>query len=1152
MTPLWILLAIAYILGLFWIARWGDKESPKVKKLTRHPLVYSLSLAIYCTAWTFYGAVGEATRFGWSYLPILLGPILLYVFAFPFLRKLTFVSHKQNITSIADFISSRYGKRPLTAPLVIMIAMLAIIPYISLQLKAIGSNFSLFVNQEGVSSSAIVLIATISVGIFAVIFGTRKIEVTEYRSGMMLAIAVESLFKLFAIIGVGFIAIVLLNQQDDTSIAQTVQNTFDSPIWQTSDIFSFGFIMQTLMGAAAVICLPRQFHVTVVDHQEKKQLNMARWVFPLYLTIFAILIPPIAMTGQSLFGLESNADTYVIQFALASESPFLEVLIFLGGLSATTAMIIIATFSLSIMISNDVILPIMLARASSRNQAQPLYHKKILHIRRFVIAAILILSYLYYQEMATSESLAGTGLLAFSLVLQLVPAVIGGLYWRRGHAVGVYTGFALGFVFWLLWLIFPLLGLQEWSSHNFDTRAEVISLGACISLIANIIGYIAGSLLASERLIDRIQATAFVSPTSELEGRFIKPKSLAQNGDLIVLLETFLGKQRSQQILTEYQEQHQHVIQEKDSPNRQFIDFCERILGGVFGGSSARTIINSVMVGKRMKVEEMVTYLDEATQAIQFNQNLLFVSMDNLAQGISVIDKELQLVAWNKTYAELYQYPDDLLKVGVPIESLIRFNAQKGECGFGDVESLVQKRLTHLRNANQHRFLRRRANGRVIEMLGNPLPEGGFVTSFTDVTEHIESQHALKEANIDLQNRVQARSDEVKSVNQELIQEINRRAKAELELIKAKAEAEKANHTKTEFLALASHDILQPLNAARLYLGALEAEPLESSTQSILDKLNDSVQSTETLISTLLEIARFDQGAIKPVLVDINLNDLLLPIVNEFSVIAEDKGVELKSHIGKHKVHSDPLYLRRIIQNFVSNAVKYTKQGKVLIGCRKRNDHLLIQVWDTGVGIPEKEQGHIFDDFYRWQNTNEDGLGLGLGLVKRMQSVLGLSSEVKSKVNQGSCFSIKVPLAKEKALIETTENITLKSAHENNNKLIAWCIDDDPNNLDAMQSLLERWQHEVLCFTKTHEALEQANIPDLLLVDFQLSQSLDGLALIQAIRDKFDDEIPAVLITAMRDPKVIQDCREQQVNYLPKPVKPAKLRSILQSIKNRT
>ena len=1149
MTPIWILLAISYILGLFWVARWGDKENPKISKLTRHPLVYSLSLAIYCTAWTFYGAVGEAARFGWSYLPILLGPVLLYLLAFPFLKKLTFVSHKQNITSIADFISSRYGKRPLTAPFVIMIAMLAIIPYISLQLKAIGSNFSLFVNQEGVSSSAIVLIATISVGIFAVLFGTRKIEITEYRSGMMLAIAVESLFKLFAIIGVGFIAIVLFNEQDSFSLSQTISRTFDSPVWQSGDFFSFSFIMQTLMAAAAVICLPRQFHVTVVDHQEKKQLNMARWVFPLYLTIFAIMIPPIAMTGQTLFGVDSNADTYVIQFALASNSHFLEVLIFLGGLSATTAMIIIATFSLSIMISNDVILPIMLARASSRDQAQPLHHKKILRIRRFVIAAILILSYFYYQEMATSESLAGTGLLAFSLVLQLVPAVIGGLYWRRGHAVGVYTGFALGFIFWLLWLIFPLLGNQDWSSHNFETRAEVISLGACISLIANIIGYIGGSLLARERLIDRIQATAFVSPTAELEGRFIKPKSLAQNGDLIVLLETFLGKQRCQQILNEYQQQHHIELLHKDSPDRQFIDFCERILGGVFGGSSARTIINSVMVGKRMKVEEMVTYLDEATQAIQFNQNLLFVSMDNLAQGISVIDKELQLVAWNKTYATLYQYPDSLLKVGVPIEKLIRFNAQNGECGFGEVETLVQKRLTHLRNATQHRFLRRRANGRVIEMLGNPLPEGGFVTSFTDVTEHIESQHALKEANIDLQNRVQARSDEVKSVNQELIQEINRRAKAELELIKAKAEAEKANHTKTEFLALASHDILQPLNAARLYLGALEAAPLESATQTIVEKLNASVQSTETLISTLLEIARFDQGAINPVLVDIHLNDLLLPIVNEFSIIAEDKDLQLKSHIGNHRVHSDPLYLRRIIQNFVSNAVKYTHQGKVLISCRKRDDHLLIQVWDTGVGIPEQELSHIFDDFYRWQNTNEEGLGLGLGLVKRMQNILGLSSEVSSRVNQGSCFGIKVPLAKEKVLSEKASHEEANQDAQASHQLLAWCIDDDPNNLDAMQSLLERWQHQVLCFTKTQDALEQTQAPDLLLVDFQLGQTLDGIELIQAIRERFEIRIPAVLITAMRDPALIQNCQDKGIHYLPKPVKPAKLRSLLQAIK---
>ncbi|WP_418138671.1 hypothetical protein AB8616_00535 [Marinomonas sp. RS-M-Aa-14] len=486
MTVFWILLAILYVLGLFWIAIWGDKESPTAKKLTRHPLVYSLSLAIYCTAWTFYGAIGEASRSGWSYLPILLGSILLYLFAFPLLRKMITVSRKQNITSIADFISSRYGKRPMTAPLVILISMLAVIPYIALQLKAIGSNFALFVNQDESSTSVVVLIATILMGIFAMLFGTRKVEVTEYRSGMMLAIGAESLFKIIAIVAVGLVAIMMTQELNIDELGKNV----DFSVWGSEQFLSFPFLMQTFMSAAAVICLPRQFHVTVVDHQNNQQSNTARWLFPLYLLIFAVIIPPIAIAGQSLFSADINPDTYVIQFALVSDNLPLQMLIFLGGMSATTAMIIIATFALSIMISNDVILPLMLARASAQQQALPLYRRRILMIRRFAMVGILVLSFLYYQKMANNESLAGTGILAFSLVLQLMPAVLGGLYWKRAHAHGVYAGLTLGFLAWMLLMMLPLAGNMDWALYSAQSRSELISYGAFISLLANIFGYV--------------------------------------------------------------------------------------------------------------------------------------------------------------------------------------------------------------------------------------------------------------------------------------------------------------------------------------------------------------------------------------------------------------------------------------------------------------------------------------------------------------------------------------------------------------------------------------------------------------------------------------------------------------------------------------
>lgn len=1144
MTVFWVLLAILYVLGLFWVAIWGDKEGSTAKKLTRHPLTYSLSLAIYCTAWTFYGAIGEASRSGWNYLPILLGPILLYLFAFPFLRKMISVSHKHNITSVADFISSRYGKRPMTAPLVILISMLAVIPYIALQLKAIGSNFALFTHQDESSTNLVVLIATILMGIFAMLFGTRKVEVTESRSGMMLAIGAESLFKLIAIVAVGIVAIMMTRGLSPDELGRNV----DFSVWEPSQFLSFSFVMQTFMSAAAVICLPRQFHVTVVDHQNNQQSNTARWLFPLYLLIFAIIIPPIAIAGQALFSADVNPDTYVIQFALVSDNLPLQILIFLGGMAATTAMIIIATFALSIMISNDVILPLMLARASAQQQALPLYRRRILIIRRFAMVGILILSYLYYQKMANNESLSGTGLLAFSLVLQLMPAVFGGLYWKRAHAYGVYAGLTLGFLSWMLMMMLPLTGNMDWALYSAQSRSELINYGALISLLANIVGYVVGSLLATERLIDRIQATAFVSPTTELEKGFFKPKSKATNGDFCVLLETFLGKQKCQQVLLSFEQDYSQTISANASPNRLFVDYCERILGGVLGGSSARTIINSILIDKKIKVEEMVTYLDETTQAIQFSQNLLFVSMDNLDQGISVVDKELRIVAWNKTYLSLYPYPEGMLEVGLPVEKLIRFNAERGECGVGDIEELVNKRLEHLRKGTTHRFLRRRGSGRVIEMVGNPLPDGGFVTSFTDVTEHIESQQALKEANIDLEKRVEARTEEVQGVNNELMQEIERRNLAEKALISAKAEAEQANASKTEFLALASHDILQPLNAAKLYMGILQSTELPDNTNQVIAQLSDSLESTEALISTLLEIARLDQGAIQPKLVDCNLQDILAPIVAEFGMIAENKQIRLTTHLRPFRVHTDPIYLRRIIQNFVSNAVKYTQEGRVLLSVRPRLGTVYLQVWDTGVGIPLTEQKKIFDDFYRWENTQEPGMGLGLGLVRRMQKQLGLATKIHSVPGKGSCFSIGIPLALSDQITSIPVPIFNGPQKDKLAHCYVWCIDDERNNLIAMQSLLTHWQCDCRTFNRYSQAIEAEGEAELLLVDYNLDGNKDGLSLIKALRERAGKTIPAVLITALRDPELVALCKENQVTYMAKPAKPAKLRALVQHI----
>ena len=423
----WVALALVYLVGLFWLARWGDSDSPLAKKLTSHPAIYSLALAIYCTAWTFFGSVGEATRNNWQYLPILLGPMLVYVFGFRFIQKLTLVSKKQHITTIADFISSRYGKRQTIALVVTVIALLATIPYVALQLKAIGSAFQLVSDQQ--DSELIVFLATIFIALFSIYFGTQKTDVTEYRRGLMLAIAFESSIKLLALMVIAIVAFFMWYPNSTAPLLQS----FSTPE-ALSTFESFPFIAQTIMAGAAVICLPRQFHVAVVDNLSVEHLKTARWLFPLYLGLIAITIPVIAVAGQTLLA-DSSAepDTYVLGLALVSGSGLVQVLVFIGGLSAATAMIIVATLTLSTMLTNDVILPRILTKHSTAYQ-QHNVSKIILVTRRCVITGLLLLAYLYHQQMGNSCSLASIYLIIFSLVIQLLPTIFGGLYWKKRHA----------------------------------------------------------------------------------------------------------------------------------------------------------------------------------------------------------------------------------------------------------------------------------------------------------------------------------------------------------------------------------------------------------------------------------------------------------------------------------------------------------------------------------------------------------------------------------------------------------------------------------------------------------------------------------------------------------------------------------------------
>lgn len=1130
MGILLVLVSLAYLALLFVIARWGDRHGRNENSLARHPAIYALALGIYCTSWTYFGAVGAAAREGWSFIPIYLGPILLFVFGFPLIRKLVHVSKKHNITSVADFIASRYGKRQTVALLVTLLMTLAVIPYIALQLKAISTIFQTLVRSSETgtwTSSFETLLTSLLLAVFVILFGARKPDVTEYRSGLMLAIAAESCVKLLGLAVAAAIALwLLLGVEFSGTDWQRV-----TALWSPGNWPYFDFTVQTLMAAAAFLCLPRQFHVMVVDNAKPGDLETARWLAPLYLLAMAVFIVPIALIGAPMFSANGfDPDTLTMQLPLQIDSNTAVLLVFIGGLSATTAMIIVATLTLSTMWSNEVIMPLVLKRDVRQIVNQQQYHRRIITIRRISVGVILGLSFFYYQFLTQRIALHGIGLIAFSLVIQVLPAIVGGLYWRRGHASGVYGGLLAGFLCWLLFLLMPLA-----MSDGAEVSA-IISRGVLISLSANAFAYWLFSIFGDERLLDKLQAAAFVQAKDVSESRGYAVIN-ARVGDLRDLLTTFLGEERSHQIIEDYQQQQGDVVDLNARASEDIAAYCERQLAGVLGSASATSMINIALSGKRLDLEEVVNFFDDTTRALQTNQAILFNSLESLEQGISVVDSDLKLVAWNKAYLELFEYPEGLVITGRPIAELIRFNAERGECGEGQIEELVERRLRHMRSGRPHNFIRRRGDGRIVEMNGNPLPSGGFVTSFSDITRHIEAQKALQEANIDLEEHVKQQVDHISEISEALKS--------------AKASAEQANASKTRFLALASHDILQPLNAARLYLSTLHESKLADDQQRLVGQVDQSLQATEDLIATLLEISRLEQGALQPSMSHFMLGDILRPLCDQYSLKAAEKSLRLRQHWRDTAVYCDRTWLRRIVQNLLSNAVKYTEEGSILISARVHRAGLLLQIRDTGVGIAEPDQTRVFDDFFRARSDLASGVGLGLAVVTRMSQQLQLSLKLNSNPGQGSCFSLSIPYGNTAKVVKSN---TRETSAMDSLDLHVLCIDDNPDNLAALSTLLEKWQCRVdrcQSVAETIQYCESHPPPEILLVDYQLEpDASNGLELIEHLRKHWRVDLPACLQTAVKAESVKQACREQSVHYLAKPVKPARLKSWLKSIKS--
>ncbi|GAA4649891.1 PAS domain-containing hybrid sensor histidine kinase/response regulator [Kistimonas scapharcae] len=1136
------LVSLFYVGALFAVAWYGDRNSRTLAQRWQ-PWIYSLSLAVYCTSWTFFGAVGQAALAPWSFLPIYVAPILVFILLRRLLTRMILISKQQNITSIADFLAARYGKSRLLAAVATVILLLGILPYIALQLKAIVMGYTLLSAGSGLltvsdsfnrSGHDTALIVSLVLAAFTVLFGTRHLDATEHHHGVMLAIAVESVIKLVAFIAVG-VFVVYACFGDAVQPWRLFQNSVVSQ-GNASNIHFFSLLPHILLSMAAFLCLPRQFHVMVVENADIGHLKLARRVFSLYLVLAGIFVLPIALAGKRLLPEGVLPDTYVISLPLSMGQEWLAMLAFIGGASAAISMVIVATIALTIMISNELIVPLLVRRQSFTGKDFSQLKGMLLSLRRSLILVILLLAYLMYRLLEQGQSLASIGYLSFTAVAQLAPALIGGLVWRESNRMGVLSGLLIGMLIWFCTLVLPVIQTTGFVDSNVADVGQWHSStwGMLLSLGGNLIAFVLGSFWFRPTVMERQQAAVFVGTALPEEKERLPRVTVAE---LETLAARFIGQDKTTAAFSTFAGYAQPALREQQAP-QALIDFTERLLARVLGGSSARVVMRSALSGDAMGLDDVETIIGESSSVLRFNRELLQGALENVSQGISVVDRDLRLVAWNQTYLALFDYPEGFICIGRHVSDIIRHNATQGLCGPGDIEAHVRKRVKQMAQGNAHRSERVRADGRVIQVQGNPMPGGGFVMSFTDITGFRRVEQALKEMNESLEQRVSDRTRDLESAN--------------MALRRAKQQAEQASHDRSRFFATISHDLMQPLNAARLFSATLSEQVGQTGKDSdearLAGHIETSLRSAEEIINDLLDLSRLESGKLKPSFSAFTVTELFEPLMVECQGIATSQGVTVHHWGGHYSVYSDRKLLRRVLQNFLCNAIRYAPAGRVMLGCRRQGNYLRIEVRDNGPGIPEERQAQIFNAFQRLDGHVSQGFGLGLAIVQGIASVLRCQIGLKSHPGQGSVFFIVVPLRQRSTIPVrdiTVSTLPLSKGDMMSGRTIL-CIDNDLTILKGMRELLERWGCRVLTAVDSESAKRHLTYTlDAILVDYHLDNGSNGVDVIRDLRHKANLSVPTVMITADGSAQLREQLKGMDIRYLSKPLKPAALRALL-------
>ena len=694
--------SFAYLGLLFAIAWYGDRRADTGRSLISNPYVYTLSIAVYCTAWTFYGSVGRAAVSGVGFLPIYLGPTLMALLWWFVLRKLIRISKQHRLTSIADFIASRYGKSAFLAGLVTLIAVIGIMPYISLQLKAVSTSFNVLQGyperlHHSVADSLFADTAfyvALIMALFAILFGTRHIDVSERHEGMVAAVAFESVVKLLAFLAVGvYVTFGLFDGPTEIFGRAFAEPQLQHLMLLGEDLGDIlDWLALSFLAMMAILFLPRQFQVAVVENVNEDHLRTAAWLFPLYLLLINLFVLPIAFGGLLHFPDGSvDPDTFVLSLPLAGEQRALATFVFLGGLSAATGMVIVATIALSTMICNDLVMPVLLRIRALRLEQRADLSGLLLAIRRGSIALMLLLGYVYFRLLGESYALVSLGLLSFAAAAQFAPPILAGLYWRRASRLGAQAGLVAGSIVWAYTLLLPAFARSGWiggmellehGPFGIDwlrpyalfgmTGLEPVSHTVFWSMLCNAGLLVGVSLFARPSLIEQIQATLFVDVFRHESTEAQYWGGTASVGDLRDLMTRFLGPDQAATVFARFATQHGISLDDEAVALPALLNDAERELAAAIGAASARIMIASVVKGEELSLEGVLKILDETTQVIEYSRQLEQKSLE-LEQATN------ELKAANARLQQLDQLKDEFVstvshELRTPLTSIRAFS----------------------------------------------------------------------------------------------------------------------------------------------------------------------------------------------------------------------------------------------------------------------------------------------------------------------------------------------------------------------------------------------------------------------------------------------------------------------------------------------